>query len=133
MVQWGTNIAFDLLRRSRKHVTLPLFPEDDEGKPSESSFWLADTAASVQALVERKKDAERLCRALEELPSAYCTLITLIDLFDLHYQEAAQVLQIPVGTIKSRLARARMQMREKLISPEENIVSRRASELAVLC
>ena len=66
--------------------------------------------------------AKRLAQTLEELPPAFRTIITLIDLFELDYQEAAQILQVPIGTIKSRLARARMHMREKLIAQEENAV-----------
>lgn len=41
-------------------------------------------------------------------------MITLIDLYELDYTEAAQILHIPLGTVKSRLARARLQMKEKL-------------------
>lgn len=114
MLRIVTNTAYDLLRRSRHYSLQPLFPEDKEGEPLESPHWLADPAASVQAAVERNEEISRLYHALQELPLPYRNVITLIDLFDLDYQEAAQVLQVPVGTIKSRLARARMQMREKI-------------------
>jgi RNA polymerase sigma-70 factor (ECF subfamily) len=48
------------------------------------------------------------------LPEIYRNPITLIDLHELDYSEAAEVLEIPLGTLKSRLARARFQMKEKL-------------------
>ena len=51
---------------------------------------------------------------ISELPSAYRNVLTLIDVQELDYSSAAEVLNIPIGTVKSRLARARDQMRRKL-------------------
>ena len=51
---------------------------------------------------------------MDELPEVYRSVLTLIDLYELDYSEAAQALKVPIGTIKSRLARARLQMQEKL-------------------
>jgi RNA polymerase sigma-70 factor, ECF subfamily len=64
--------------------------------------------------VEQDEEAKRIYQLLDELPEVYRTVITLIDLYELDYLEAAQALQVPIGTIKSRLARARLQMRAKL-------------------
>lgn len=109
-----TNSAYDLLRRSRRHPTQPLFPEDDEGEEVESPTWLADPAPSVQATVEGNEDAKRLYELIDELPEAYRSVLTLIDIHELDYAEAAQILNVPLGTVKSRLARARLQLKEKL-------------------
>lgn len=109
-----TNTCYDLMRRSSRHPAQPLLPEDEFGDEMESPAWLADPSASVQETVEQNEEAERLYRMLNELPPLYRSAITLIDLYDLDYSEAAQVLKIPVGTVKSRLARARLQMKEKL-------------------
>jgi RNA polymerase sigma-70 factor (ECF subfamily) len=51
---------------------------------------------------------------LDELPDGYRSVITLIDLHELDYREAADILKIPVGTVKSRLARARAKMKDRL-------------------
>ena len=51
---------------------------------------------------------------MDELPDVYRSVLTLVDLYELDYTEAAQALKIPLGTVKSRLARARLQMQEKL-------------------
>ena len=109
-----TNSAYDLLRRSRRHPTQPLFPEDEDGEEVESPAWLADPAASVQATVEGNEDAKRLYQLIDELPDVYRSVLTLIDIHELDYTEAAQILNVPLGTVKSRLARARLQMKEKL-------------------
>jgi len=109
-----TNSAYDVLRRSKRHPTQPLFPEDDNGEEIESPTWLADPSTSVQSTVEQNELSRDIYKMLDELPEVYKSALTLIDLYELDYAEAAQTLRVPIGTVKSRLARARMQMKEKL-------------------
>ena len=115
-----TNSAYDWLRRSQRHPMQPLFPEDESGEEIESPAWIADPRASVQELVEEKELSKAIYRMLDELPEVYRSVLTLIDINELDYAEAAQTLQIPIGTVKSRLARARLQMQEKLKSRVES-------------
>jgi len=110
------NSAYDILRRSKRHPTQPLFPVDDDGEELDSAPWLADSDASVQEKVEDKECSEEVRMLLEQLPEAYQNVLILVDLYQFDYTEAATTLQIPVGTIKSRLARARLQMKEKLMN-----------------
>jgi RNA polymerase sigma-70 factor (ECF subfamily) len=105
-----THSAYDIRRQSKRHPTLPLFPEDDDGDEMESPAWLADSAPSVQNIVEQNELSKILYRKVDELPEAYRSVITLIDLYEFDYKEAASALGIPVGTVKRRLARARLQM-----------------------
>jgi RNA polymerase sigma-70 factor, ECF subfamily len=105
-----THSAYDLLRQSKRHPTLPLYPEDEDGEETESPAWLADPAPSVQAIVEQNELIKTLYRRVEELPEAYRSVITLVDIHEFNYMEAARALDIPVGTVKSRLARARLQV-----------------------
>lgn len=109
-----TNTSFDLLRRSRSHPVQPLFPENDEGDEIESPSWLADPSASVEDIVQQHDENEQIYRMMQELPDVYRIVLTLIDLYEFDYTEAAQALNIPIGTVKSRLVRARLQMRKKL-------------------
>lgn len=109
-----TNSAYDLLRRSQRHPTQPLFPTDENDEEIESPAWLADPAGSAEAIVEQQESSQELYKMLDELPEVFRTVITLIDIQELDYTEAARVLNVPIGTIKSRLARARLQMRMKL-------------------
>jgi RNA polymerase sigma-70 factor (ECF subfamily) len=51
---------------------------------------------------------------MEDLPEAYRRVITLVDIHDFDYQEAARALGIPVGSVKSQLARARLQIANSL-------------------
>jgi RNA polymerase sigma-70 factor (ECF subfamily) len=109
-----TNTAYDLLRQSQRRPTLPLFPADDFGEELESPEWLIDTSLSVENAVEHNENAQHLYQLLEELPVIYRQVLTLVDIYEMEYWEAARVLDVPVGTIKSRLARARLKMRWKL-------------------
>jgi len=70
----------------------------------------------VEDIVERNESEKSLYRKLDELQDIYRDIITLIDIQGFDYLEAAQALNVPVGTVKSRLARARLQMKEKLTS-----------------
>lgn len=109
-----TNSAYDMLRRSQRRPMQPLYPEDEDGEELESAPWLADPNTSVQETVERDEENTRLYQLLDELPEVYRSVLTLIDLYEMDYLEAAEALKVPIGTIKSRLARARLRMKEKL-------------------
>jgi RNA polymerase sigma-70 factor (ECF subfamily) len=52
--------------------------------------------------------------ALNALPSDFRTVLMLVDVQELNYQEVAQVLEIPIGTVKSRVSRGRQMMRVSL-------------------
>jgi RNA polymerase sigma-70 factor (ECF subfamily) len=112
-----TNAAYDMLRRSKRRPTQSLYPEDEYGEEVESPAWLADTT-SVQDTVERSEFSRDLYRLIDELPAVYRTVLTLVDLHELDYAEVADALKIPLGTVKSRLARARYRISEKLCSVE---------------
>lgn len=108
------NTSHDLSRRRRKYATAPLLPADAEGEEMDSPAWLRDPAPSVQAAAQYHEEARQLYRILNELPAAYRSIITLVDLYGLDYSEAAQVLHIPIGTVKSRLTRACMKMKNEV-------------------
>lgn len=109
-----TNSSYDILRRAQRHPTQPLFPVDENDEEFDSVSWLADPSASVESAVEQKELSKEIYRILDELPDVYRSVLILIDVHGLDYIEAAQALQIPIGTVKSRLARARLQMQAKL-------------------
>jgi RNA polymerase sigma-70 factor (ECF subfamily) len=114
-----TNSAYDILRRAKRHPTQPLFPVDENDEEFDSVSWLSDPSASVESAVEQKELSNEIYRILHELPDVYRSVLILIDVHGLDYIEAAQGLQIPIGTVKSRLARARLQMQAKLQSSIE--------------
>lgn len=66
-------------------------------------------------LFERYDIQRALSRALDELPDAFREVVVLVDLEDQSYEDAARVLGIPKGTVRSRLFRARRLLQEQLI------------------
>lgn len=108
------NTSYDVLRRKKRHTIFPLFPEEEDGSINESPEWIMDPSPSIEKIIEAKESGSEVSRLLNELPKIYREVITLIDIYDFEYKEAAQVLKIKVGTVKSRLARARLEMRKKI-------------------
>jgi RNA polymerase sigma-70 factor (ECF subfamily) len=111
-----TNTARDRWRRRLRHPIVTLFPADEYGNEIEFSALLADPSASVETTVQRTEESAWLHRLLDELPAVYRSVLTLVDVYEMDYAEAADILGVPLGTVKSRLARARMRMRNKLLS-----------------
>jgi RNA polymerase sigma-70 factor (ECF subfamily) len=108
------NTAYDMYRRSGKHRAQSLFRENDNEEELESPSWLTDPSASVEAIVENNEDLKRLYQLLDELPYIYRSVLILVDLYEMDYWEAARVINVPIGTVKSRLARGRVQLGRKL-------------------
>jgi RNA polymerase sigma factor (sigma-70 family) len=86
---------------------------DDEGSASENDAWL-DPGPGPQDLVEQEITQERLLRAWERLGEEHRVVLAMHDIEDYTLPELAQIMEIPLGTLKSRLHRARARLRELL-------------------
>lgn len=73
-----------------------------------------DDAADPERLVSARIELERVRKALDSLPEEYRVALLLCDVEGLSYQHAARVMGCPVGTVRSRLARARALLRQRL-------------------
>lgn len=107
------NKCYDEYRRSSRHPTLPLTPILD-GEESEEGFWLRDPGPSLESRLEDSELDDALQACMNSLPFSARTVLALVDVDGLSYDEAASALRVPVGTVKSRLARARASMRHSL-------------------
>ncbi len=117
-----TNACYDELRRRKRRPTLSW---DDFGDlDEEANPHLADGGASPEEEVQRKELRQALERAIAQLPPHQRTVLLLIDRLGFSYEEAAQAMGIRLGTVKSRLARARVRMRE-LLQREGELLPRR--------
>ena len=74
----------------------------------------ADPSAGPELLAERSDEATRLRAAIDALPEKYRTVITLYHLQGKQYEEIASVLDLPLGTVKTHLFRAKEQLRKAL-------------------
>ena len=109
-----TNACYDELRRKKRRPTTPLEPETEDGDEVESPRWLADPHASPEDQLDQAELEHAIQHCLNALPMDFRTVVVLADVQGLDYTEVAQAARVPLGTIKSRLARARLRLRECL-------------------
>ena len=107
----ATNAALDELRRRKRRPALGVV--DDARRPAEVIDPLAQRR--VEASVERVS----IDAALDLLPEDFRVAVVLRDVADLDYAEIATALDIPVGTVKSRIARGRSQLAAMLGNRDE--------------
>jgi RNA polymerase sigma-70 factor (ECF subfamily) len=80
----------------------------------DSAIQLADPSEGRESLMEREQLQEALGRAVATVPEKYRLALVLRDIEGLPYEEIAQVLNIPGGTVRSRINRARSMLKRKL-------------------
>lgn len=114
-----THASVDELRRWRRQPLFFINPLDVEGDEVETPPWLVDPGLPVEEVVEWAEFGSLLSHSLNELPRSYRSVVFLVDVLDLDYGEAANILDIPRGTLKSRLARARMRLRRHLLGVDD--------------
>ena len=103
------NRSYDELRRKKRR---PSFSLDDAGAEDRERFdLLPDGAPLPEEALLASEQSERIDQLIGRLPDAFQQVVRLIDIEGLDYQEAAEILNLPLGTVKSRLTRARMKMR----------------------
>ena len=92
-------------RREPEHVALEALAQPAPGSPDErEAEWAALRAAGLEA------GAPEVKQAVAELPESFRAAVLLVDVEELSYEEAAAVLDCPVGTLRSRLFRGRRQL-----------------------
>lgn len=107
---WLYSILLNSIRDfARKASRTPEQLALDDAENLES--YLSDNNTPEQNLL-RKEYQERLASGIAALPDHYSQPLILCDIQDLSYKHIAQVLQIPIGTVMSRLARARKSLME---------------------
>jgi len=118
-----TNACYDELRRQKRRPTTPLEPDSNDGEEIDSPRWLADPGLSPAQLLEADDLEHAIQHCLDALPTDFKTVVVLADIQGMDYAEVAIAARVPLGTIKSRLARARLRLRECLRGFEELLPS----------
>jgi RNA polymerase sigma-70 factor, ECF subfamily len=95
----AVNACYDILRKKARQPVLHLAGEDD--RMPEAGPPVADHAGDVAGGID-------VARALLEVPEDFRAVLVLADVHDLAYEEIAAILDIPTGTVKSRLHRGRV-------------------------
>jgi len=104
----ATNAALDELRKRKRRPLLAVVDDEDDERTREP----VDPSADRQ--VDAVADRLAIDDALGELSEEFRVAVTLRDVLDLDYAEIASVLDVPVGTVKSRIARGRAMLAGRL-------------------
>jgi RNA polymerase sigma-70 factor, ECF subfamily len=109
-----TNACYDELRRQKRRPTTPLEPDTEDGEEMDSPRWLADPDMTPDQRAEADELEHALQHCLNNLPLEFKSVVVMADIQGMDYTEVAVAVRVPLGTIKSRLARARLRLRECL-------------------
>lgn len=107
------NVCIDFLRAQKRRQTVPLHLNDDEG---ETELPLPDTAEGPEERAVAGERRRALAQAMQALSPEHREILTLRVIEDLPYEQIAQILGVRTGTVKSRLARARISLKNILKS-----------------
>ena len=123
------NCAFAWLRKNRSNDLVSFNHLDAEDLAiAESGGDLKTSFASTpEAELISRADAESLRAGIDSLPPEFREVLVLRDIQGLNYQEIAQVTSVPLGTVMSRLARARRRLVKEIRGPLEAIKARQES------
>ncbi len=114
LTRTAINACYDELRRQKRRpvVSIDSDPEED-GLTSE--YWLNDPSPSPSQRAEMAELQSAVQHCLQELPLDFRTIAVLADVDELNYDEISRITSVPMGTVKSRLARARRKLRDCLV------------------
>lgn len=113
-----TNTCYDVLRTRKRRPTTPLDRDEEEDDPDYDGR-LVDPAERPDAYVIRKELASVIQAVIGELPSDQRATLVLADIEGMDYQEIADITGAALGTVKSRLSRARAKLRDMLMAHQE--------------
>lgn len=108
----ATNASIDFLRREKRRQVLSMTMEEDS---EERQAQVPDERYSPHRLLEQKEARQAVAGALAALSPEHRQVLVLREMEGLSYQEIGQLLDLEEGTVKSRIARARLALRDFLI------------------
>lgn len=103
----GYNVAITRIRRKKTTVSI-------EGKEETGRLDFPDNGPAPTHRMEQQEQASQLMRAMDRLSHEHRAILVLREMDELDYDAIAEILDLPIGTVRSRLHRARTQLREHL-------------------
>jgi RNA polymerase sigma-70 factor (ECF subfamily) len=110
------NTCYDLLRSKQQRLTDSL---DDWADDDEQSVQVRDPSETPDVAVERQELHQVIERAIAGLPPEQRLVLTLCDVHGYAYEEISTMTGLPMGTVKSRINRARTKVRDTLLQTPE--------------
>ena len=114
----ATNICIDQLRKKRFKV----YPMTYQEEYSENNVgFVVKSDDNPEQEIERRETSKAIIEAVNQLPYEQKVMIVLRDIQEKSYNEIAEIMKLNLGTVKSRISRARMSLKEKLQNIQEHI------------
>jgi len=111
----AVNTALDFLKRTGRSPVTAVEDPELTASPVRAQAGSGVTVAAPDAALRREEIARITQEVLDELPEIFRTVLVLREFEDLSYQEMAEVLGISIGTVESRLFRARARFKDAMI------------------
>jgi RNA polymerase sigma-70 factor (ECF subfamily) len=124
------NACYDEMRRKRRQREMPMEQFNVDGEEVEDLAWMIDPSARPEEVHDSFEMESAIQQSLDQLTPAYREAVVLVDIQGLSYEEASIVARVPVGTVKSRLARARLQIRSALQGYKDLLPSNYVMEMS---
>lgn len=105
------NTCIDQIKKEKKITYINTFIDTDEG---EVEIQFEDESQRLDEIIENKLKKESLVKAIKSLPAEQRALIVLRDIRQFKYMEIAEMLKLNLGTVKSKISRARQTLKESL-------------------
>ena len=102
----AVNLCLDEIRRIKRRREMTIYPQTEDSADASFTETLAGNDPSPDSAAITGEQAEIVKRAVQELPDHYRSVVVLRHYEDLKFREIADVLQIPEGTVKSRMFEA---------------------------
>ena len=100
------NTFYTWLRKNR--------PPEKTVNIDDETWQIEDVSANAEGVNPQFADADAVCRAIAELPVDFREIVILREMEGFSYKEIAELAEVPIGTVMSRLARARKQLQQAL-------------------
>ncbi|AQS59697.1 sigma-70 family RNA polymerase sigma factor [Desulforamulus ferrireducens] len=119
------NVCRDELRKRQRRPTVSL--DDNNGEGNNYTYEIRSTAPGPEEMLDRSETQAMIQQCLDSLSDDYRTILVMREIQELAYEEIAEILGCSLGTVKSRLSRARQALKEKiskqmeLLSPRERL------------
>jgi RNA polymerase sigma-70 factor (ECF subfamily) len=111
--------------------TIPLDDKNDGENNGEGATTLAITSETPESILLGRVGGQAIQAALEKLPVNFREVLLLCDVEDMSYQEISETISIPIGTVMSRLSRARRAMRQALQESPQDVSKQGVSNRGV--
>jgi RNA polymerase sigma-70 factor (ECF subfamily) len=107
LLQIVRNAAYSTLKAQRRRMEVSLSSEMPAADEDGAEIDIPDSSTGPESALERRQDLEALDEALNALPLTWRECLILREVESLSYKQMARIMNVPIGTVMSRLSRAR--------------------------